>query len=261
MRKGHSGNKSQGDRIIFCDRIITAISRGIAVIIKIKGLTVNGSLKPKITGDKLVIGTLFFDVGYTLVDESDVWKKRCEEQSETKEAKRLGLSPEAIYREIEKASISRLPQYRTVIKKFNFKTAAPYRHELEKLYGDAPHVLRSLSDKYKLGVIANQTDGLRERLEEFGILQYFTYVISSWDIQIMKPDIRIYEYALKAAECSPDEAVMIGDRIDNDIAPAKAAGMKTVWIKQGFGRLQTPLSEKDIPDYTVECLSELLNIF
>lgn len=81
MRKGHSGHKSQGDRIIFCGRIITAISRGIAVIIE--GFTVNG----KITGDKIVIKTLFFDVGYAAADESDVWKKRCEEPSETKEAK------------------------------------------------------------------------------------------------------------------------------------------------------------------------------
>ena len=208
-----------------------------------------------------MIKTLFFDMGYTLVDESAVWKSRCEEQAATEEAKCLGLSAESIYQEIEKASLARLPQYRTVIKKFQFRTVAPYRHELEKLYEDAQNVLRFLSDKYELGVIANHTDGLRERLERFGILQYFTHVISSWDFQIMKPDTRIYEYALKTAECLPQDAVMIGDRIDNDIAPAKAVGMKTVWIKQGFGRLQTPLGEEDTPDYTIEHLSELLNIF
>lgn len=208
-----------------------------------------------------MIKTLFFDMGYTLVDEGDVWKRRCEEQAATEEAKCLRLSAEAIYQEIEKASLARLPQYRTVIKKFQFRTVAPYRHELEKLYEDAPNVLRSLSDKYELGIIANQTDGLRERLEEFGILKFFTYVISSWDIQIMKPDTRIYEYALKTAECLPQDAVMIGDRIDNDIAPAKAVGMKTVWIKQGFGKLQTPLCEGDTPDYAIEHLSELLDIF
>ena len=208
-----------------------------------------------------MIKTLFFDIGCTLVDEDVVWKRRCEEQAATEEAKRLGLSAEAIYQEIEKASLARLPQYRTVIKKFQFKTAAPYRHELEKLYEDAPNVLHVLSNKYELGVIANQTDGLRERLERFGILRYFTYVVSSWDVQVMKPDVRLYEYALAAAKCLPHEAVMIGDRIDNDIAPAKSIGMKTVWIKQGFGRLQTPWSEQDTPDRTIEQLSELLNIF
>ena len=208
-----------------------------------------------------MIRTLFFDMGYTLVDESAVWEKRCEEQAATEEAKRLGLSAEAIYQEIEKASIARLPQYRTVAEKFQFSTAAPYRHEFEQLYGDALNVLAFLSGKYELGVIANQADGLRERLERFGILPYFTHVISSWDVQIMKPDTRIFEYALNTAKCLPQEAVMIGDRIDNDIAPAKSIGMRTVWIKQGFGRLQTPLGEKDAPDRTIEHLSELLDIF
>ena len=34
---------------------------------------------------------------------------------------------------------------------------------------------------------------------------------------------------------------MIGDRIDNDIAPAKSLGMNTVWIRQGYGGLQLSL--------------------
>lgn len=204
---------------------------------------------------------LFFDIGCTLVDEEKVWQERCEEQAAGEEAKRLGLSAEVIYQEIIEASRARLPQYRTVTEKFHLKTAAPYRHELEVLYEDAPHVLKTLSEKYELGVIANQTDGLRERLEHFGVLPYFTHVISSWDVQVMKPDTRIFTHALKAAACSPHEAVMIGDRLDNDIAPAKSVGMRTVWIKQGFGKYQTPLSEKDTPDYTIEHLPELLELF
>lgn len=113
----------------------------------------------------------------------------------------------------------------------------------------------------RLGVIANQLDGLKERLESFGILKYFKYVISSWDVKVMKPDIRIFEYALKAANCQPQDAVMIGDRIDNDTAPAQSLGMKAVWIKQGFGKLQTALAASNPPDYEVENLTELLKIF
>lgn len=69
------------------------------------------------------------------------------------------------------------------------------------------------------------------------------------------------KYALKAAACQPQEAVMIGDRIDNDTAPAQSLGMKGVWIKQGFGRHQTALAEKNPPDYEVDNLTELLKIF
>ena len=33
-----------------------------------------------------------------------------------------------------------------------------------------------------------------------------------------------------------DEAIMIGDRIDNDIVPANLLGIHTIWVKQGFGK-------------------------
>ena len=204
---------------------------------------------------------LFFDVGYTLVIEDAVWEKRCQAQAETQEAKMLGLSARDIYYEIENASISRKPQFRTLLDKYNFKEVAPYRTELEKLYEEAPAIIKELCQKYELGIIANQLDGLKERLQAFDILKYFKYIISSWDVQLMKPDIRIFEYALDKANCNPQEACMIGDRLDNDILPAKALGMKTVWIKQGFGALQKPLSKLEEADYTINNLTELLKIF
>ena len=39
-----------------------------------------------------------------------------------------------------------------------------------------------------------------------------------------------FEKAFKSAECQPHNSVMVGDRLDNDIRPVKALGMKTVWI-------------------------------
>lgn len=204
---------------------------------------------------------LFFDVGYTLVNEDAVWEARCREQAQTDEAKKLGLSAADIYHEIEIASISRKPQFRTLIDKYGFKEVAPYRTELETLYNEASAVIKALSQKYELGIIANQLDGLKERLETFDLLQYFKYIISSWDVKIMKPDIRIFEYALDKVNCRPQEACMIGDRLDNDILPAKSLGMKTVWIKQGFGALQKPFSKSEEPDHFINNLSELLELF
>lgn len=204
---------------------------------------------------------LFFDVGYTLVNEDAVWEARCRDQAQTEEAKKLGLSATDIYHEIEIASVSRKPQFRTLIDKYNFKEVAPYRIELEKLYDEAPAVIKRLSQKYELGIIANQLDGLKERLQAFELLKYFKYIISSWNVQVMKPDIRIFEYALDKANCTPQEACMIGDRLDNDILPAKSLGMKTVWIKQGFGALQKPLFKSEEADYTISNLTELLRIF
>lgn len=206
---------------------------------------------------------IFFDVGYTLVCEDAVWAARCREQAEGAEARALGLTAEDISQEIAAATIAHLSQYRTVVSKFGFTVPAPYRHELETLYPDAPEVLAALARRYRLGIIANQTDGLRQRLAAFGILPYFEpcAIISSSDWQVMKPDPKLFTIACAQAGCAPEDAVMIGDRLDNDIAPAKAIGMKTVWLRQGFGGMQSPCGPEEEPDIATDRLAELLRLF
>ena len=206
------------------------------------------------------IKCIFFDIGYTLINEDDVWEQRCKEQAEMEDGKMLGLSHKQIYEEIIQASIAYQPQYRTVVKKFGFLKSAPYRHELEKLYNNADLVLQSLSQKYKLGIIANQSDGLVCRLSSWNISKYFSFIISSWDYQIMKPDIKLFQAALEQSGYNASETVMVGDRLDNDIFPAKTIGMKTIWIKQGFGGMQTPKSDEYFPDREITDLNELLLI-
>ena len=53
-------------------------------------------------------------------------------------------------------------------------------------------------------------------------------------------------------------AVMIGDRIDNDIVPAKQLGMKTIWVKQGFGSLWNITDESEKADIEINNLSDIL---
>lgn len=204
---------------------------------------------------------IFFDIGYTLINEDDAWKYRCIEQSNMEEAKKINLSAKDIYNEIVQASQQYKPQYKTVIKKYGFKNTAPYRDKFEKIYDDAEMVLCKLSQKYKLGIIANQSDGLKNRLNALGILKYFSCIISSFDFQIKKPDTRLFEIAAQKSGCSVSDAVMIGDRLDNDIFPAKKVGMKTIWIKKGFGGMQSPKNDEYNPDMQITDLKELLDIF
>lgn len=76
----------------------------------------------------------------------------------------------------------------------------------------------------------------------------------------MKPDTALFEKAVEQAGCKASETVMVGDRLDNDIFPAKFIGMKTIWIKQGFGAVQKPLNDCYKADYEIESLNELLTI-
>ena len=120
--------------------------------------------------------------------------------------------------------------------------------QLEVLYEDTKGCLEKLREKYRIGVIANQNPGTNKRLRTFGILQYIDVVAASSDEGFNKPDERLFEVALQKANCRPDQAIMIGDRIDNDIVPAKRLGMKTIWIRQGLGRYWSIRRKDEMPD-------------
>lgn len=53
---------------------------------------------------------------------------------------------------------------------------------------------------------------------------------------------------------------MIGDRIDNDIIPAKVIGMKTIWIRQGPCRYSILEEKAETPDYIVDNLKSLYEV-
>ena len=122
-------------------------------------------------------------------------------------------------------------------------------------------MLETLSAKYSVGIIANQSAGAEERLKKYGLSQYISLCISSAEAGYAKPDSRIFALALNKAKCRAQNAVMIGDRLDNDIFPAKKLGMRTVHIKQGFGTYQTPRSKEYKADITVNNLTDLLKYF
>lgn len=97
-------------------------------------------------------------------------------------------------------------------------------------------------------------------MEAYGLSQYLSLIVASAEEGVEKPDLRIFERALERAGCPPEAAVMIGDRLDNDIAPAKRAGLRTIWIRQGFGGMAVPSTQEETPDYCVNTLGELLEL-
>ena len=90
--------------------------------------------------------------------------------------------------------------------------------------------------------------------------QHFDVIVASAEIGYAKPDKQIFIKAFELAKCTAEESVMIGDRLDNDIIPAKALGMKTVWLKKGLAKHQSEALGRGVSDYQIHSLSELLTI-
>jgi HAD superfamily hydrolase (TIGR01662 family) len=198
---------------------------------------------------------IFFDIGSTLVDESAVYENRIEEITQSNNIDKN----EFVAKVIQRAQTSPKPVV-SAAEDYGVNVPA-WRHDLEVLYPDSKEVLQRLSQKYKIGIIANQDFGTEQRLTDFNVHQYIDLVIASAEEGVAKPDLRIFQIALARADCKPEEAIMVGDRIDNDIIPANKIGMTTVWIKQGFGSYAEPKTVEEQPDYIVNNLAEIAEVF
>lgn len=194
------------------------------------------------------------------MNEDDVWIERCNEQAATTQAQSMGITANVLMNDIQSASEHFQSQWKSVIKKYGFTHSAKYKSELETLYDDVHFVLETLSKKFFLGIIANQSGDLTKRLREWKIDKYFSTVISSSDYGFSKPDERLFLAALEKSNCAPNNAVMVGDRLDNDIFPAKKLGFQTVRIKRGFAKNQIAPSALYEPTYEINHLTELLSL-
>lgn len=194
---------------------------------------------------------LFFDVGSTLVDE-----RRANEHRILDAIRGTDIS----YQQAYARAVQLAKQNIAHPLKCLGLPLTPWHSEDEVLYPQALECLAGLHRKYKIGIIANQNPGTAARMNAYGLSPYLDLIIASAEEGIEKPDIRIFELALARADCLPENAAMIGDRLDNDIRPAKRAGLMTIWIRQGFGGMASPSAAEEAPDLCVNDLQELLEL-
>ena len=198
---------------------------------------------------------IFFDLGSTLIDETEADRQRIREMTADTEI------TETLYREKRLEFIQQGSAGDPAAIAFFGLTKTPWHSDLEQPYPDAAPTLKALKGRgFRLGVIANQNPGTTERLQNWNLLQYFDVVVASAEAGAAKPDPAIFRMALERAGCAPAQAVMVGDRIDNDVAPARALGMHSVRVLQGPGAFYRPHSLEEEPEYTIQDLGELVHL-
>jgi FMN phosphatase YigB (HAD superfamily) len=108
--------------------------------------------------------------------------------------------------------------------------------------------IRALSEDFGL-VIAGQYGGeLLDLLNRHRLLGCFASRLTQDDFDITKPDPRYLERIVQRIGVGPEACIMVGDRIDNDVVPAKQLGMKTIRIRVGLHKRQEPRTPDEVPD-------------
>ncbi len=92
-------------------------------------------------------------------------------------------------------------------------------------------LVKSLKNKYKLGILSNLPSDYKEKLKEIGFYDIFNKINLSGETGILKPDKESYLLILQELKTSPQETLFIDDSFEN-IKSAKDLGMKTIHYQE-----------------------------
>jgi putative hydrolase of the HAD superfamily len=139
----------------------------------------------------------------------------------------------------------------------HFVTTVPETFPFDMRDG-IPELLHDLHERgYAQGLVANQPTSTLAVLDTFGIRQVFNHQAVSSTLGFRKPDPRLFLAASETLGIGPPECIVVGDRIDNDISPARKLGMRTVLFATGRHVDQQPRCWDEVPDTTVRTVGEL----
>ncbi len=130
-------------------------------------------------------------------------------------------------------------------------------YRAEDLFPEVFGVLRDLARRYRMAAITNNDSWVRDRAASAGISDWIEHWAISSEIGAEKPDERIFRAALDLAGCRPEVAVMVGDRLDRDLVPAKRLGFRTVWILRNEAPDAPTPEQVAVPDAAIHTLDDL----
>lgn len=101
----------------------------------------------------------------------------------------------------------------------------------------AAEALAALAGRYRLALATNAQDSdplaIRTALGRAGLDRYLDTVVTARELGFAKPAAEFFRGALRRLGSTPDQAVMVGDSYELDVAGAKAAGLKALWYNPG----------------------------
>lgn len=96
----------------------------------------------------------------------------------------------------------------------------------------------------------------RDKVMRFGLERWIDCVVIEGEFGAGKPDERVFRHALASCDVRPDEAWMVGDNLEADIATPQRLGLHTVWVNAAADGL--PADAPVTPHRTIRHIGELL---
>lgn len=129
------------------------------------------------------------------------------------------------------------------------------RRERHILFCDAEDSLTNLREIYQLALVTNGAPDLqREKIQGANLARFFDAILISGEVEVGKPNCRIFELALEELTATPSETVMVGDSLTRDILGAQHAGLRGIWLnRSGSGDSVSPV----VPDAQITSLSQI----
>jgi FMN phosphatase YigB (HAD superfamily) len=217
-----------------------------------------GTQRPRESMPELIC----FDVGYTLIDETRSWREW---------AKQLQLAPHKLFAALKQSIELREPQpNRAALEKLRpgldleTERAAIVGRVgasiflVDDLYPDARPALQALrAAGFKLAAAGNMRTDTEGVLLSSGLPLDFVGSSERWGVS--KPDLKFFDKIVDVAGIPWNRIVYVGDRVDNDVIPARNAGMWTVLVRRGlWAESQTQSAEADAAIHALTELPELL---
>lgn len=171
------------------------------------------------------------DIGETLIDETRVWSTW---------ASVLGVTPLVLHASLGVAvasggsypqALERFdPDWRDRIPEFEMAFGG---FEPDDLYHDVLSGMAAFEGAgIAVAVIGNQPASRTAELRGIGVTA--RVMVMSDELGVSKPSPEFYDAALRAMDgVQPADVTYVGDRMDNDIVPAKAHGLRAVHLRRG----------------------------
>jgi putative hydrolase of the HAD superfamily len=215
---------------------------------------------------------VFFDIDDTMYDTSGFAKRARKAALNAMIDAGLPLSPDEAYdllREIIKEKGSNYDKHLNVLTKRVFGEEKPLlialgmityhnvKFALLRLFPETMSTLIHLKARgYHLGVISNGiTIKQYEKLVRLGLYHFFDSVITSQEAGVEKPDIAIFELAIKTMGCKAENSVMIGNSFNDDVLGAIDAGMSAVFLTTKLNDSERAIIEKK--DLKLDIISDI----